>query len=211
MKKIILAIIFIIVFPITILAQKKHNINAGFDFSFGIYYFDSDINNPTAYSPFIGYEYNLFDFLGLGLGLKYGGFNQRIGYNRTDVIQPPMNPEYLAHDIYRGTTFSPYISSKLLFDISRTKSSKYLFLENRLLYTIAQLNLDRIEGLNGKKSRNNLDYEVRFGYMHSLNDNWVLMCWAGYSTFNFSRVDPENIKFKNSTPILIGIGFEYSF
>ncbi len=63
--------------------------------------------------------------------------------------------------------------------------------------------------MEGSAHKYRLQYEIRAGYQFPVTERWAINCWLGYNTFDFSKIKPEAIKFKNSTPIQIGIGFNY--
>lgn len=194
-------------------AQEGHKLNAGIDMSWGMYYFNSEKNNPTAVGGSIGYEYDFIFFFGVEAGFRFGGFNQKVGYTDPNIGQGGIgetNGDF--KDIYRGTYWAPYIAPKLYFPIGyddKRDRAQYLYLENRLSYTRMNLNLDKITNMEGSAHKYRLQYEIRAGYQFPVTERWAINCWLGYNTFDFSKIKPEAIKFKNSTPIQIGIGFNY--
>ncbi|MFV0329771.1 MAG: outer membrane beta-barrel protein [Dysgonomonas sp.] len=212
MKKLLLLSSALLLFIATS-AQEGHKINAGIDMSFGMPYFNSDKNNPIAAGGSIGYEYDFIFFFGVEAGFRFGGFNQKVGYP-----DPNIGPGGLGEtngnfeDIYRGTFWAPYIAPKLYFPIGyddKKDRARYVYLENRLSYTRMNLNLNKITNMTGSAHKYRLQYEIRAGYQFPVDDRWAINCWIGYNTFDFSKIKPEAIKFKNATPIQVGIGFNY--
>lgn len=215
MKKLV-TLLVLILFSAAIFAQGEHKVNMGFDLGIGPHYFNSDRNNPASYAGVVGYEYVYLGILSVEVGAKVGGFNQTVGY------VPSYDPEHpsfevsghWARDVYRGMFFSPFIASKLYIPVSEDHKlvrSRKLFLENRFMFTHSRLDLDRFENVEGNRVNNHFDYEVRVGFLYPLSQHIDLSAALGYSTFNFGRIDRKNIKFKNTTPISIGIGVSYTF
>lgn len=215
MKKFALLLVFILSSSV-VLAQGEHKINMGFDLGVGPHYFNSDRNNPATYAGVVGYEYVYLGIFAVEVGAKIGGFNQKVGY------APSYNPEHpsfetsenWARDVYRGMFFSPFIAPKLYIPVSEDHKllrARKLFLENRFMFTHSRLDLDRFEAMTGTKVNNHFDYEVRVGFLYPISQHVDLNVALGYSTYNFGRIDKKNIKFKNTTPISIGIGASYTF
>lgn len=198
-------------------AQEGHKLNADIDLSFGPHYFDSEINNPFAGGTSLGYEYDVNMFFGIEGGIRVGGFNQKIGYNDSpnigqeglkSAIGEVGNPE----TIYKGMYWGPYIAPKIYLPIGyddKKDRARFIFLENRLSLTNISLNLDKITNMSGSVRKSRLTYEIRAGYQFPIDERWGMSCWLGYNTFDFSEVKPNVIKHKNSTPLQIGIGFNY--
>lgn len=218
MKKLI--VLFFIAFVSgSLMAQEGHKINADIDFSFGLHYFNSknDINNPIAGGLSVGYEYDVNMFFGIEAGFRFGGFNQKTGYYEGPNIGPgglkaaigePQYPE----NIYRGTYWAPYIAPKIYLPIGyddKKDRARFVFIENRFSYTRINLDLDKANNMSGSMHKSRLTYEIRGGYQFPIDDRWGMSCWIGYNTFDFSKVKPSVIKYKNSTPLQVGIGFNY--
>ncbi|NDV94071.1 hypothetical protein D0T84_03945 [Dysgonomonas sp. 521] len=212
MKKLIIPL-FILFASLCATAQEGHKLNAGIDLSFGMPYFSSDRKNPVAGGGSIGYEYDFIFFFGIEAGFRFGGFNQKVGYTDPNIGQGESGEVYgNFEDIYRGTFWAPYIAPKLYFPIGyddKNDRARYVYLENRLSYTRMNLNLDKITNMEGSAHKYGLQYEIRAGYQFPVNERWAINAWLGYNTFNFGRIKPDVIKFKNSTPLQIGIGFNY--
>lgn len=212
MKKLIFPF-FILLTSLSLTAQEGHKLNTGIDMSWGMHYFNSDRNNPMAAGLSVGYEYDLIFFFGIEAGFRFGGFNQTVGYHDPNLgVDGIGNTNGDVKDIYRGTYWAPYIAPKLYFPIGyddKKDRARYVYLENRLSYTCMNLNLDKITNMDGSAHKYRLQYEIRAGYQFPVNERWAINCWLGYNTFDFSKIKPEVIKFKNSTPFQIGIGFNY--
>lgn len=212
MKKLFSLSITLLLF-IAATAQEGHKLNVGIDMSWGMQYFNNDKKNPIAGGGSIGYEYDFIFFFGIEAGFRFGGFNQKVGYSDPNIgIGGVGETNGNFEDIYRGTFWAPYIAPKLYFPIGyddKKDRARYVYLENRLSYTRMNLNLDKITNMAGSAHKYRLQYELRAGYQFPVNDRWAINCWAGYNTFNFSKIRPDVIKFKNATPIQVGIGFNY--
>lgn len=215
MKKFIFLILTFL-FSVTAFSQEGQKINAGIDMSFGLHYFNSDVNNPLSYGVNVGYEYSFLFFFGIEAGIKAGGFNQKVGYEKGPTMTPtsamPTGADAMIRDVYRGTYWAPYIAPKIYFPIAHNEKhdrGQYIFLENRFSYTTMRLDLDRIEGLSGDKTKGRFQYEIRAGYQFPVTNRWAISGWIGYNTFDFSSIKPESIRFKNTTPLELGIGFSY--
>lgn len=217
MKKLVFFIITT-VFSLNIIAQEGHKINAGIDLSFGLHYFDSEINNPFAIGASLGYEYDINMFFGIEAGFRFGGYNQKIGYTKGPNILPekglkaaigdPANPK----TIYKGMYWAPYIAPKIYLPIGyddKKDRARFVFIENRFSYMRMNLDLDNGNNTSENLHKNRITYEIRAGYQFPLDERWAMSCWLGYNTFDFSKIKPSVIKYKNSTPIQIGIGFNY--
>ena len=198
-------------------AQEGHKINAGFDLSFGLYYFgNSEKNNPNTITVNLGYEHNFSEYLGVEVGVKGGQFYQSLSYYDPNIAPPTtgsgIENNALTKNVYKGDIWAPYIAPKLYYplgDENKDGRSKYLYLENKFSYTSAKLKLDEIEGLQGSKTKRQVEYEIRLGFAYPISTNWLMNCWLGYNTFDFGRIAPDVIKFKNATPVQIGLGFGY--
>lgn len=216
MKKILILLILALSIS-TLHAQfTEHKMNLGFDLGAGPHYFNSDRNNPVSYSGVVGYEYLYLGILSAEVGVKVGGFNQTVGYlpSSNEDYPPLVGAEHWARDIYRGFFIAPFIAPKIYIPVSEDHKlgrARKLFMENRFMYTYSKLDLNRIESQSGKKSNNHFDYEVRLGFLYPLSQSIDANFALGYSTYNFGRIDRKNIKFKNTTPISIGIGISYTF
>ena len=206
-------ILFMSAFILQASAQEGHKLNTNIDFSFGPHYFSGEKNNPLAAGLSVGYEYDFIFFFGIEAGFRFGGFNQKVKYYDPNVNIGETNLAVQdSKDIYRGTYWAPYIAPKIYLPISyddQKDRARFIYLENRFSYTRTSLDLDKITDMQGSTHKYRLQYELRLGYQHPLNDRWALNCWVGYNSFDFSKVKPEDIKFKNSTPLQIGIGFNY--
>ncbi|WP_108821786.1 hypothetical protein [Dysgonomonas sp. Marseille-P4361] len=218
MKKLILTTFISFLFISNLLGQEGHKINADIDLSFGLHYFNSEINNPLAGGASLGYEYDVNMFFGVEAGFRFGGFNQKIGYTSGPNIQPEgvlkaglvdiPTPEA----IYKGTYWAPYIAPKFYLPIGyddKKDRARFIFIENRFSLTHISLDLDKVNNQSGSTGKNCFMYEIRAGYMFPINERWGMSCWLGYNTFDFSKVKPSEIRYKNSTPLQIGIGFNY--
>ncbi|MDU1890425.1 MAG: hypothetical protein E6767_07010 [Dysgonomonas sp.] len=187
-----------------VMAQEGQKINAGVDLSWGPHYFNSKRNNPVASGISIGYEFDYLFFFGLEVGLKGGIFNQKVEYEDINSI--------VRNDIYKGSYWSPFIAPKIYLPVSynnKIDRPRYLFLENKFSYTWMNMSSDRVEDLSKNAHRSRFQYELKLGYQFPINNRWAMACWIGYNSFDFSKVKPEQIKFKNSTPLEFGIGFNY--
>lgn len=215
MKRIIL--LLILVFSASVIfAQGEHKVNIGFDLGLGPHYFNSDRNNPATYAGAFGYEYLYLGIISVEVGAKIGGFNQKVGYDTSsDPDYPaPIDPAHWARDVYRGMFFAPFIAPKLYIPVSedhKLARARKLFIENRFMFTHSRLDLDRLENIQGKRIDNHFDYEVRVGFLYPLSQHVNANVALGYSTYNFGRIDRKNIKFKNTTPISLGLGLSYTF
>lgn len=200
---------------VQIYAQEGHKLNTGIDMSFGLHYFNSEKNNPIATGFSVGYEYDFVFFFGIEAGFRFGGFNQKVNYHDPNLgVNGLDDPNRNTHskDIYRGTYWAPYIAPKIYLPIGYDESKdrpRFIYIENRLSYGRMNLDLDKIEDMQGSAHKYRLQYEFRAGYQFPVSNRWAINCWLGYNTFDFSRIKPEVMKFKNSTPIQIGIGFNY--
>lgn len=199
-------------------AQEGHKINADIDLSFGLYYFDNDINNPFAIGASLGYEYDVNMFFGIEAGFRLGGYNQKTGYYKGPNILPDQNLKVAIGDpenpktIYKGMYWAPYIAPKIYLPIGYDEGKdrpRFVFIENRFSYMRMSLDLGKANNSSGNLYKNRIIYEIRAGYQFPINERWGMSCWLGYSTFDFSEIEPSIIKHKNSTPIQIGIGFNY--
>ncbi|MDH6307722.1 hypothetical protein M2451_000171 [Dysgonomonas sp. PFB1-18] len=212
MKTRILFLLTVII-SMPVVAQEGHKLNTGIDLSFGAHYFDSNRGNPLAAGVSVGYEYDFIFFFGVEAGFRFGGFNQKINF--TDLnwgLDPLGNNSLGGEDIYRGTYLAPYIAPKIYLPIGYDEKKdrpRFIYLENRFSYTRMNLDLDKITDMQGSAHKWHFQYEIRAGYQFPVNDRWAINCWLGYNTFDFSKVKPESIKFKNTTPIQLGIGFNY--
>lgn len=218
-----LLLLFIIAVPfLSAFTQEGHKINADIDLSFGIHYMNnkSDINNPMAIGGSLGYEYDFSTFLGVEIGIRGGGFNQSIGDDKGPNIGKELKSlksslvgeeEFKSQNLYKGSYWAPYIAPKLYYPISEDKSGRerYIFLENRFSYTRASMDLDKLNNTSSGYIKKFLQYEIRGGYQFPIGDQWSIAAWAGYNTFDFGKIKPKSIKYKNSTPIQLGIGFSY--
>ncbi|MDR2956519.1 MAG: hypothetical protein LBV43_15710 [Prevotella sp.] len=216
MRKSLFILLFII--SCSLFAQEGHKVNADIDFSFGIHYgHDSELNNPIAAGGSIGYEYDFNMFLGVEAGIRGGGFNQKVGFSDgpnigQDGLKSTIGMEGTPETIYKGSYWAPYIAPKIYFPIGyddKKDRGRFIFLENRFSYTRTNLNMDKVTNMNGSIHKYRLTYELRGGYQFPVDDRWALSCWIGYNSFDFSKVSPKTIKHKNSTPLQIGIGFNY--
>lgn len=214
MKKLLIIILFIVWFA-SLSAQEGQKLNLGIDMSFGLHYFDSERNNPLAAGFSVGYEYDFIFFFGVEAGFRFGGFNQKVDYfdpnlGLNGLDDPTKNIH--SEDIYRGLYWAPYIAPKIYLPIGYDENKdrpRFLYIENRFSYGRMNLNLDKIENMKGSSHKYHFQYEIRAGYQFPVSDNWAINCWLGYNTFDFSKIKPEAIRFKNSTPFQIGIGFNY--
>ena len=178
----------------------------GLDYSFGPHYYNSNIGNPFVGSFNLSYEYVLKKHFGVEIGAKCGGFYQNIEYGENEF------KEY--HEIYKGHSFSPFISPKFYYSIYNYDKFEHhgqIFLSIKLLYSFSKLKLDRITDYTGSSEKSHFNYEIKVGYEYPIDKDWRMSFWGGYNSFNFSKINPSIIKFKNSTPIQIGIGFHYLF
>lgn len=214
MKTRIILLAFIIS-SVSVIAQEGQKLNMGIDMSFGLHYFNSERNNPLAAGFSVGYEYDFIFFFGIEAGFRFGGFNQKVNYTDPNLgVGGLDNPSKNTHaeDIYRGTYWAPYIAPKIYLPIGYDENKdrpRFIYIENRFSYGRMNLNLDKIENMEGSANKYRFQYELRAGYQFPVSDRWAINCWLGYNTFDFSKIKPESIKFKNSTPIQIGIGFNY--
>lgn len=218
MKNIGLLLIALI-FSASILGQEGQKANLGVDFSFGLQNNKDGVNNPFAGGLSIGYEYDVNMFFGVEAGLRGGIFNQSVGYAQDPNIDPKAQTTQFigqdnlnSKDVYRGTYWAPYIAPKIYIPISYDEKhdrGRYIFIENRFSLTRTNLDLDKIENQAGKTHKYGFQYEIRGGYQYPLDKRWAMNIWLGYNTFDFSKVKPEVIRFKNSTPLQIGIGVNY--
>lgn len=216
MKKTVPFLFFICYF-LPAIAQEGHKLNADIDLSFGMHYFDSEIHNPFAGGASLGYEYDINMLFGVEAGVRVGGFNQKFGYYDSPNIgqnglKSAIGDVGTPETIYKGMYWGPYIAPKIYLPISHDEEKdrpRFLFIENRLSYINMNLNKDKITNISGNKRKNCMIYEIRAGYQFPIDERWGMSCWLGYNTFDFSKINPEVIKHKNSTPIQIGIGFNY--
>lgn len=156
-------------------------------------------------------------FFGVEAGFRAGGFNQSIGYTEGPNINPKSllkagTEERTVKTVYKGGYWAPYIAPKFYLPINSDEKKdryRYIFIENRFSYTRANIDQDKISGIQGGTHKFLFQYEIRGGYQFPLDERWAMTCWIGYNTFDFSRINPDIIKFKNATPIQLGIGFNY--
>jgi len=197
-------------------AQEGHKLNLGIDFSFNMNYtFDSDekTKDPAALGFSAGYEYDVNMFFGIEAGFRVGGFNQNIRFdNPNQSTDPVVNLQNHIKDNYEGTYWAPFIAPKLYLPVGWSEKHdrpRFIYLENRFSFSNIHLKLDK--NFNNREAHNRFQfqYEVKLGYQFPIDDRWAMNCWLGYNTFDFSRVKPEAMRFKNSTPIQIGVGFNY--
>ncbi|MDR0823485.1 MAG: hypothetical protein LBN74_00195 [Prevotella sp.] len=213
MKK-LLSLSFVMLLLLSASAQEGQKLNAGIDFSLGAHYFSGEKKDPIAAGGSIGYEYDFAFFFGVEAGFRFGGFNQKVGYPDPNIGIGSINDPngYYSEDIYRGTFWAPYIAPKIYFPIGyddKKDRARYIYIENRFSYTRMNLNLNKINEMAGSAHKYRFQYEIRGGYQFPVDERWAINCWLGYNTFDFSKIKPEVIRFKNSTPIQIGIGFNY--
>lgn len=219
MKNIHLLFALIFICLSSLQAQEGHKANLGFDISFGVQNNKDGVNNPFAGGMSLGYEYDINMFFGIEAGLRGGLFNQSVGYDEGPNISPKgfipkaaIGETFNAKDVYKGTFWAPYIAPKIYIPIGydeKQDRGRYLYIENRFSYTRTNLDMDRIENQAGKKHKYGLQYEIRGGYQYPIDKRWAFNIWVGYNTFDFSKVKPEAIKFKNATPLQIGFGINY--
>jgi len=76
-------------------------------------------------------------------------------------------------------------------------------------YNTLTLDLDKITRRSGSKVKGHFQYEIKLGYQYPVNNKWAINCWLGYDTFDFSVIDPSVFQFKTSTPLQLGLGFNY--
>lgn len=204
MKKLLWVILFIIL-PLFTFAQDGQKINAGLNMSFGSHYFDGKVHDPVSRDLGFGYEFNYLFFFGLELGFKGGVFCQKVEYENNIT-------EKSIRDTYSGNYWAPFIAPKIYIPVSYSRKhdrSRYIFLENRFSFTRMNLNMNKIEGMTGNAHNNSIQYEIKAGYQFPIGDKWGIACWVGYNTFDIAKVKPEVIRFKNTTPIQIGVGLSY--
>ncbi|SBV93969.1 hypothetical protein [uncultured Dysgonomonas sp.] len=213
MKKLLFFILSITMFS-SVFGQEGHKLNIDIDASFNLnYVFDSKdgIKDPAALGASFGYEYDVNMFFGIEAGFRAGGFNQGIRYYDPNIgVDSFDNPYSYTETSYKGTYWAPYIAPKLYLPIAyddKKDRAKYIFIENRFSYT--RINLNKAKGMDAAAHKYRLTYEIRLGYQFPIDDRWAISCWVGYNTFDFSKVKPEVIEYKNATPIQIGIGFNY--
>jgi len=214
MKKLVSLLSLLLIF-LSAFAQEGHKLNVGIDLSLGMHNSNSDPNSSVAAGGSIGYEYDFFIFFGVEAGFRFGGFNQTVSYYVDPTIgQGGLDSEIHENfeDIYQSTYWAPYIAPKLYFPIGYDDSkdrARYVYLENRFSYTRMNLNLNKITDMEGSAHKYKFQYEIRAGYQFPVSERWAINFWLGYNTFDFSKIKPEAIKFKNSTPFQLGIGFNY--
>lgn len=218
MKSIQLLFLSVII-AASIHAQEGHKANLGIDLSFGLQNSKDGVNNPFVGGLSLGYEYDINMFFGIEAGFRGGMFNQTVGYIEGPTITPPSTSVKSASlnipdikDVYRGTYWAPYIAPKIYIPVGNDKENergRYIFIENRFSYTRTNIDLDRIEGQAGNTHKYGFQYEIRGGYQFPVDNRLALTVWVGYNTFDFSKVKPEVIRFKNATPIQIGLGIHY--
>lgn len=216
MKKNI-SFLFLICCFLSVRAQEGHKLNADIDLSLGLHYFDSEIHNPFVGGVSLGYEYDINMLFGIEAGIRVGGFSQKFGYNDSPNIgqnglKSSIGEGGNSETLYKGMYWGPYIAPKIYLPIGyddKKDRMRLIFIENRLSFTNISLNLDKVTNMSGSIRKNSLIYEIRAGYQFPIDERWGMSCWLGYNTFDFSRVKPDAIKHKNSTPFQIGIGFNY--
>jgi len=219
MKKLLL---FILTFICSwfIHAQEGHKLVFDIDGSFGMQYISSskDVNNPIALGVSLGYEHNVNLFFGVEAGFRVGGFEQSTGSESGPNINPGSTlknttlSEKTTNTVYKGSYWAPYIAPKLYLPIGydeKKDRGRYIFIENRFSYTRASIDKDKISNMSGGSHKSFFQYEIRGGYQFPIAERWGMTGWIGYNTFNFSKINPDVIEFKNSTPIQLGIGFHY--
>ncbi|MBK5720552.1 outer membrane beta-barrel protein [Dysgonomonas sp. Marseille-P4677] len=201
---------------LSITAQEGHKLDINIDASFNMNYMfknEDGIKDPAALGMSLGYEYDVNMFFGIEGGFRFGGFNQSVRYYDpnlgTDVMN---NPNSYSKNVYKGMYWAPYIAPKIYLPISyddKKDRARYIFVENRFSYTQVNLDLDEVSNMKGSTHKFQFQYEIRAGYQFPIDTRWAMSCWLGYNTFDFSKVKPEAIEYRNSTPIQIGIGFNY--
>lgn len=210
------SIIFTLLFSVLITAQEGHKLDFNIDASFNMNYMfrnKDGIKDPAALGLSLGYEYDLNMFLGIEGGFRFGGFNQSIQFYDPNIA--PVNNQNTnsrSKNVYKGTYWAPYIAPKIYLPIGyddKKDRMRCIFIENRFSYTRVNLDLDRISNQRGSEQKFQFQYEIRAGYQFPIDDRWAMSAWLGYNTFDFSKVKPEILEYKNSTPVQIGIGFNY--
>lgn len=195
-------LLLLLIGSLQINAQEGHKLNTGIDMSYGPHYFGSDRHNPLSGGFSIGYEYDFVFFFGVEAGFRIGGYNQSVRYGEKAEIK----------DTYQGTYWAPYIAPKLYLPIGYDEKKdrpRFVYIENRFSYGRMNIDLDKINNMEGSAHKYQFQYEFRAGYQFPISQRWAMNCWLGYNTFDFSKINKEVIKFKNTTPIQIGIGFNY--
>ncbi len=199
MKKEGITIILLLISSFTTHAQKQR-LNMGLDFSYGMHYYNDNIGNPFMGNLNIGYEYVLCDYLGLGFGVRAGGFSQDVERGYNELKQK--------HNVYRGNSVSFFISPKVYYPIDIEKNNT-LFIESKFLRSYTRLNVNETTPQKKIFDKKHFTYEIKAGYEFPVNDNWNMCFWLGYNSFDFAIVNSDAIKFKSSTPLQVGVGFNY--
>lgn len=211
-----LIILYFLSTVISITAQEGHKLDLNIDASFNMNYMFNNkdgIKDPAAIGMSLGYEYDINMFFGIEGGFRFGGFNQNVRYYDpnlgTGIIDTPNG---YSKNVYKGMYWAPYIAPKIYLPIGydeKKDRARYIFIENRFSYTQVNLDLDEVNNMEGSVNKFQFQYEIRAGYQFPIDQRWAMSCWLGYNTFDFSKVKPDVIKYKNATPIQVGIGFNY--
>lgn len=211
-----LVILYFLFSYLFIAAQEGHKLDINIDASFNLNYAFDDrdgIKDPAALGMSLGYEYDINMFFGIEGGFRFGGFNQNVRYYDPNLGTGGMDsPNSYSKNVYKGMYWAPYIAPKIYLPISyddKNDRARYIFIENRFSYTQVNLDLDKINDMKGSARKFQFQYEIRAGYQFPIDNRWAMSCWLGYNTFDFSKVRPEVIEYKNATPIQIGVGFNY--
>lgn len=210
--RVILYLLFSSIFAI---AQEGHKLDLNIDASSNLNYaFDNKdgAKDPAALGMSLGYEYDINMFFGIEAGFRFGGFNQNIRYYDPNIGTGLNEPYNYTENAYKGTYWAPYIAPKIYLPIDyddKRDRARYIFIENRFSYTRVNLDLDKINDMKGSLHKFQFQYEIRAGYQFPIDEKWAMAFWLGYNTFNFSKVKPDIVKYKNATPIQIGVGFNY--
>ena len=182
-------------------AQEGDKVSLGLNYGFGCHYANSEVNNPQVLKIAVGYEYNFFDFLGLGVGFMTGGFKQK-----ADL---PIKEVRSQKEVYRASFFAPYLAPKFYLEVGSdesTKRGRFLYLENRFSYNLISYHVDKVDNYDISDSWE-FGYTVLLGYQHPIAEKWAVDAWLGYDVLDYGKAFYNHLK--TSTPFQVGVGFSY--
>jgi len=184
--------------------SQIHKLNLGFDLSYGTHYYNQPISNPFMGSLSLSYGYDFCQYAGVAIGATGGGFMQYAEFGNAEFKQ--------RYGLHEGVLFAPFIASKLYYDIiynEKLRRSHYLFLESKFLFAHTRLNKSSTVLQTENVFKKHITYEIKLGYEYPINDNCNMYFCLGYNSFDFSVINPSEIKYKNSTPLQLGLGLCY--
>ena len=198
MRKLLFILLGVCVSSVCVSAQNKHSIGGDIDFSFNTQYSPSEIDIPSLTTINVNYKFRFLKYASIGAGFRAGGFQQRAHSGVEEYTR--------YHDLYKGTIYSPFVTLGLYYDLP-FETEHCIFIENRLSYNTMKLNKYVYSIDNTSKQMSS--YDIKIGYQYPVTEALSLHFFAGYNTFDYSKIDPEHITIKASTPLQLGLGLNF--